>query len=65
MGYHVSDEIRAREMYKEFIELITWIDPDAVLMIVIDHLEAGVPYGNEVYDELFSLLLQLGLFPAD
>ncbi|MCY3410516.1 MAG: ATP-binding protein [Candidatus Heimdallarchaeota archaeon] len=57
-GFDIRNEITAKNVFKEFIELIKWINPQAVLMLVIDHLEAGLSNAEEVYNELFSLLLE-------
>ena len=57
-GFDIRNELRAKSYFKELIDILKWIQQDTVLILAIDHLEAGTSNPKEVYNELFSLLLE-------
>ena len=58
-GFDIRNEMKAKNQLKEFIDILKWLYPKSTLVLVIDHLEAGISNPEEVYNELFSFLLEL------
>lgn len=60
-GYNIQTDSDASKYIDEIIELFRWaFDEKTTLIIIIDHLEAGISHQKEsVYSNLFSLLLNL------
>lgn len=60
-GYNIQTDSDASKYIDEIIELFRWaFDEKTTLIIIIDHLEAGISQQKEsVYSNLFSLLLNL------
>lgn len=60
-GYCIQTDNDASDNIDKFIELFRWVfDNKTTLVIIIDHLEAGISQEKEsVFSNLFSLLLNL------
>lgn len=58
-GFSIDDDHSANRVFGEIVNLIKWVSPESILLIIFDHLEAAVSQAEDSYNDLFSVLIQL------
>ncbi len=56
-NFKIEHEHNAQNVFRDFIEILDWVFPSSVILIVMDHLEAGIANPDKVYNNLYSFLL--------